>query len=105
MKNKILHLKDSIWMSSLSTPMPQELRDLIYDENANEQEKFEAIKSWRASKISAAELEDAEAAQAIYDAHKMEDSTFISATVFLPSENGVINCRHPITLEHHQIRF
>ena len=92
-------------MLSISTPMPQELKDLIHDENANEQEKLAAITSWRAAKKSVAEPEDAEAAQAIYDLHKIENSTFISATVFLPSENGVINCRQPETLEHCQIRF
>ena len=85
--------------------MPQELKDLIHDENADEQEKATAITAWRASQYSTAEAADAEAAQAIYDAHKMESNTFISATVFLPSGNGIINCRQPETLEHCQIRF
>ena len=40
MENKILHLKDSVWMLSQPSPMPQELKDLIYDENADEQEKL-----------------------------------------------------------------
>ena len=105
MENKILHLKDSIWMLSQPSPMPQELKDLIHDENADEQEKATAITAWRASQYSTAEAADAEAAQAIYDAHKMESNTFISATVFLPSGNGIINCRQPETLEHCQIRF
>ena len=39
MENKILHLKDSVWMLSQPSPMPQELKDLIHDENADEQEK------------------------------------------------------------------
>ena len=105
MENKILHLKDSVWMLSQPSPMPQELKDLIHDENADEQEKATAITAWRASQYSTAEAADAEAAQAIYDAHKMESNTFISATVFLPSGNGIINCRQPETLEHCQIRF
>ena len=92
-------------MLSQPSPMPQELKDLIHDENADEQEKATAITAWRASQYSTAEAADAEAAQAIYDAHKMESNTFISATVFLPSGNGIINCRQPETLEHCQIRF
>ena len=105
MKNKILELKDSVWMLSQPSPMPQEVKDLIHDENADEQEKLTAINAWKASRYSTPEAEDAEAAQAIYDAHKMESNTFISATVFLPSGNGIINCRQPETLEHCQIRF
>jgi len=105
MENKILHLKDSIWMLSQPSPMPQELRDLIHDENADEQERLAAINAWKAAQYSTAEAADAEAAQAIYDAHKMESNTLISATVFLPSGNGIINCRQPETLEHCQIRF
>ena len=105
MENKILHLKESVWMLSQPSPMPQELKDLIYDENADQQEKVTAINAWKAARYSTAEAADAEAAQAIYDAHKMESNTFISATVFLPSGNGIINCRQPETLEHCQIRF
>ena len=105
MENKILELKDSVWMLSQPNPMPQELKDLIYDENADEQEKLAAINAWKASRYSIPEAEDAEAAQAIYDAHKMESNNLISATVFLPSGNGIINCRQPETLEHCQIRF
>ena len=105
MENKILELKDSVWMLSQPNPMPQELKDLIHDENADEQEKLAAINAWKASRYSPAEAEDASTAQAIYDAHKMEFNTFISATVFLPSGNVIINCRNPETLEHCQIRF
>jgi len=105
MENKTLHLKDSVWMLSQPSPMPQELKDLIYDENADQQETLAAINTWKASRYSTPEAADAEAAQAIYDAHKMESNTFISATVFLPSGNGIINCRQPDTLEHCQIRF
>jgi len=105
MENKILELKDSVWMLSQPNRMPQELKDLIYDENADEQEKLTAINAWKASRYSVPEPEDAEAAQAIYDEKKMESNTLISATVFLPSGNGIINCRQPETLEHCQIRF
>ena len=105
MDNKILELKESVWMLSQPNPMPEELRALINDDNADEQEKLAAIKSWKAAMFSIPEAEDAEAAQAIYNAHKMESNTFISATVFLPSGNGIINCRQPDSLEHCQIRF
>ena len=105
MKNKILELKESVWMLSQPNPMPHEIKDLIDDENADQQEKVTAINAWQAAQYSTAEAADAEAAQAIYDAHKMESNTFISATVFLPSGNGIINCRQPETLEHCQIRF
>jgi len=105
MENKILQLKDSVWMLSHPNPMPKELKDLIHDENADEQEKVAAINAWKASNYSPAEAEDAAAAQAIYDEKKMESNNLISATVFLPSGNGVINCRQPDTLEHCQIRF
>lgn len=110
MENKILELKDSVWMLSQPNPMPQELKDLIHDENADEQEKLAAINAWKASRYSPAEAEDATAAQAIYDANKMESTdlisaNLISASIFLPSGNGIINCRNPETLEHCQIRF
>jgi len=105
MENKILELKDSVWMLSQPNPMPQELKDLIHDENADEQEKLTAINAWKASRYSTPEVEDAAAAQAIYDENKMESNNLISATVFLPSGNGIINCRKPETLEHCQIRF
>jgi len=105
MENKILEIKDSIWMLSQPNPMPQELKDLIHDENADEQEKLAAINAWKASRYSVPEEEDAAAAQAIYDEKMMQGNTLISATVFLPSGNGIINCRQPETLEHCQIRF
>jgi len=105
MENKILHLKDSVWMLSQPSPMPQEVKDLIHDENADEQEKATAINAWKDSQYSTADAADAEAAQAIYDEKKMEGNNLISATVFLPSGNGIINCRQPETLEHCQIRF
>jgi len=92
-------------MLSQPNPMPQELKDLIHDESADEQEKATAVTVWRASQYSTADAADAEAAQAIYDEKKMESNNFISATVFLPSGNGIINCRQPDTLEHCQIRF
>jgi len=105
MENKILELKDSVWMLSQPSPMPQELKDLIYDENADQQETLAAINAWKASRYSTADAADAEAAQAIYDEKKMEGHNLISATVFLPSGNGIINCRQHETLEHCQIRF
>lgn len=105
MENKILELKDSVWMLSQPNPMPQELKDLINDENADEQEKVTAMNAWKASRYSPADSKDATAAQAIYDANKMESTNLISASVFLPSGNGIINCRNPETLEHCQIRF
>lgn len=105
MDNKILELKESVWMLVTSGPMPQDVKDLIHDENADEQEKLAAIKAWRASRYSVPAPEDAQAAQTFYNANKIEANTFISATVFLPSGNGIINCRHPDTLDHCQIRF
>ena len=92
-------------MLSQPNPMPQELKDLIHDENADEQEKLAAINAWKASRYSVPEEEDAAAAQAIYDEKMMQGNTLISATVFLPSGNGNINRRQPETLEHCQIRF
>ena len=105
MENKILELKDSVWMLSQPNPMPQELKDLIHDDNADEQEKLTAINAWKASRYSTADAADAEAAQAIFDEKKMEGHNLISATVFLPSGNGIINCREPDNLDHCQIRF
>jgi len=105
MENKILELKDSVWMLSQPSPMPQELKDLMHDENADQQEKVTAINAWKAARYSTAAAADAEAAQAIYDEKKMEGNNLISATVFLPSGNGIINCRQPETLEHCQMRF
>ena len=34
-------------MLSQPSPMPQELKDLIYDENADEQERLAAVTAWR----------------------------------------------------------
>jgi hypothetical protein len=96
---------NGIWILHNSIPIPEETMNLITDEDVSRAERFEAVDAWKASCCSPSDPEDAEAAQAIYDAHKMEANTFISATVFLPSGNGVINCREPETLEHCQIRF
>ena len=105
MENKNLNLQNGIWILHKSIPMSQETMDLIADEDAPMEERLAAVDAWKASCCSPSDPEDAEAAQAIYDAHKMEANTFISATVFLPSGKGVINCREPETLEHCQIRF
>ena len=55
MENKILELKDSVWMLSQPSPMPQELKDLIHDESADQQEKVTAINAWKAARYSTAE--------------------------------------------------
>ena len=50
-----------------------------------------------------AEREDAAAAQAIYDQHKIEGADLIAADITLPEGTGIINCR--LNGEHKQIRF
>jgi hypothetical protein len=50
-----------------------------------------------------ADPDDAAAAQAIYDQHKVADAEVVSVSISLPEGTGIINYR--ISGEHQQIRF
>ena len=56
-----------------------------------------------AESLIAAAPEDAAAAQALYDAHKIEGASLIAVDLSLPEGTGIINCR--VGDEHKQIRF
>jgi hypothetical protein len=58
---------------------------------------------WKQPVFLAADPEDAAAAQALYDQHKIEGADLISADILLPEGTGIINCR--LNGEHKQIRF
>ena len=58
---------------------------------------------WKQPVFLAADPEDAAAAQALYDQHKIEGADLISADILLPEGTGIINCR--LNGEHQQIRF
>jgi hypothetical protein len=57
----------------------------------------------RVESLIAADTEDAAAAQALYDQHKIEGADLIAADITLPEGTGIINCR--LNGEHKQIRF
>jgi hypothetical protein len=58
---------------------------------------------WKQPAFIAADPEDAVAAQALYDQHKIEGADLIAVDISLPSGSGIINCR--VNGEHQQIRF
>lgn len=102
MKN--LSLVDNNWIERVNPNITPEERTILEDKTIPPSDAkkalMESIKS-RASKP--AESSDASAAQALYDQHKLSDSTLIAVDVSLPGGHGIINCR--IDGEHKQIRF
>lgn len=101
---KILAFTNGSWKQKNNLSLTNEEKSLM--QNLQEGKKVE--KKGLASKIKNDEWsnpssEDSASTQTIYDNNKIEGARLISAEIFLPDGNGIINCR--INGEHKQIRF
>jgi hypothetical protein len=102
MKN--LTLIGNEWKQRVSLALSAEERALLLTSNKDKRDARNALaKRIAAESFIAATPEDAAAAQALYDATKIEGADFISADVSLPDGTGIINCR--MSGKHQQIRF
>jgi hypothetical protein len=92
------------WKQRVAVALSDEERALMLNQGADRREERRALAERIAAESHiAATPEDAAAAQANYDAHKLEGASLIAADIVLPSGTGVINCR--LNGEHQQIRF
>lgn len=101
MKN--LSLINNIWIERINPNITSEERAILDDNSISYSAKKTLIESIHARSKQSVNQEDSETAQAIYDQHKLNDATIISADIFLPDGHGIINCR--VAGQHKQIRF
>lgn len=98
-------LNDGTWEQVNLVPMSDETKAILLDDNASEEQKFNAIQAFKSESTKVADAEDAAVAETLFNENSMANHVFISALVWLPSKQGLINCRNPENLEHCQIRF
>ena len=102
MKN--LTLVDNAWIERINPNItPEERVVLEYRTMPPSETKRALMENIKARSSRPADPADAEAAQALYDQHKLADSVLIAADITLPSGRGIINCR--VNSKHKQIRF
>ena len=102
MKN--LTLINNSWKQQVGIQLADAEKFLLINRNKDNQEQRELlIERVRDQSLIDADSEDASAAQALYDSHKIQNATLIAADISLPDGRGIINCR--IDGEHKQIRF
>lgn len=102
MKN--LTLINNSWKQQVGIQLSDAEKFLLINRNKDNQEQRELlIERVRDQSLIDADSEDASAAQALYDSHKIENATLIAVDISLPDGRGIINCR--IDGEHKQIRF
>ena len=102
MKN--LTLENGEWKQRVAPQLTAEERELLTQRGPQPNEARKAlVERIRNESLIAVEPADAEAAQAIYDQHKIEEADLIAADITLPNGTGIINCR--VNGEHKQIRF
>lgn len=101
---KTLSLVDSVWVERTNPNITAEERAVLEDRTMPPSEaKIALMESIKARSSTPASQDDAAAAQALYDQHKVADSTLIAADITLPGGTGIINCR--VGGEHRQVRF
>lgn len=100
MKN--LTLINNEWKERVTPQLTEQEKALLRGPGQNEAKKT-LMERIRSESLIPAEPAEAEAAQAIYDQHKIEGSDLIAADITLPEGTGIINCR--VGGEHEQIRF
>jgi hypothetical protein len=102
MKNLTLVNKE--WKQRIVVELSVQERALLSDIDESKKEEQQILADRIASEsIVTASPEDAIAAQALYDQHKIEGADLISIDLSLPENTGIINCR--LGNEHKQIRF
>lgn len=101
---KHLTLEKGQWKQRVAPQLTAEERELLTQRGPEPNEARKALmERIRNESLIPAEPAEAEAAQAIYDQHKIEGADLISADISLPEGTGIINCR--VDGEHKQIRF
>ena len=95
MKNVSLSGSDTNWIERVA-PTAEQSASL---KSATPEQRRELLAALR----KPAAAEDAAAAQALYDQHKIAEASLISCGISLPRGTGIINCR--VNGEHKQIRF
>jgi DNA-binding response OmpR family regulator len=102
MKN--LTLINNEWKQRVAVELTEEERELLETFSDDRHEERTALaERIHSESLIAADTEDAAAAQALYDQHKIEGADLIAADITLPEGTGIINCR--LNGEHKQIRF
>jgi hypothetical protein len=102
MKN--LTLINNEWKERVAPQLTESDKALLAQRGTEPNEAREALmERIRNESLIAANTEDAAAAQALYDQHKIEGADLIAADITLPEGTGIINCR--LNGEHEQIRF
>lgn len=102
MKN--LSLVNNVWVEKVDPNLTDEEKVALENKTNPPSEDYLAlVESVKARCSKNADQADAEAAQAIYDEHKIANSQLIAVDISLPSGKGIINCR--VDGEHKQIRF
>lgn len=98
--SKTLTLSEGQWKEHIA-PTPEQLGALenLPGTIEGEGERLVIL----ASLTPLASIEDASAAQAIYEAHMVEGASLVACDIQLPEGTGIINCR--VDGEHRQIRF
>lgn len=97
---KLLTIIDNQWKERAQIELTEAEKTLLRLRSPEARALIERLKSESHKEPSA---EDAAAAQALYDQHKIEGADLISADISLPEGTGIINCR--VDGEHKQIRF
>jgi CheY-like chemotaxis protein len=99
-----LSLTNNEWKQRAVVELSEAEQTLILDLSEDKLAEREVLSERiRNESLIDAESEDAAAAQAIYDQHKIEGADLIAADILLPEGTGIINCR--LNGEHKQIRF
>jgi hypothetical protein len=102
MKN--LTLLNNEWKQKLVVELSDEEQALLFDLDESKREEQQILVERIANEsVAPASPEDAAAAQALYDQHKIEGADLMSVDLSLPESTGIINCR--LGDEHKQIRF
>ena len=102
MKN--LTLVNNEWKQRLVVELSDQEQALLFDLDESNREEQQILAERIANEsVATASPEDAAAAQALYDQHKIVGADLIAADIALPEGTGIINCR--VNGEHKQIRF
>lgn len=103
---KTFFLYNDTWIEKSGLVMTEEEKLILNDTDTSIESrstKIALLRNIQARAEKPATDEDIIVLQSIYDANKIPNSKLISATIVLPSGNGIINCR--VGTKHHQIRF
>lgn len=101
---RVLTLINGIWKQRTTISLTSEEKSLRqnFEEIKKQDKKALALKIKNNSLVNPS-ANDSVSAQAIYNSNKITGATLISVEIFLPSGNGIINCK--VNKQHRQIKF